>query len=194
MAQIPLLPEPDDNPWEYTLCFTGHRPERLPQNEALAALARTLHYYIGYAVQLGFTHFYTGLADGIDYLAAAYLFRLRETNPALHIIGVQPCTDYREFFRIRGYSLMRLDYMLRNADSIHVMPHSWRDKDAFRQRNCYMVDHSSCIIAVCEDGRSGSMQTFRYAQAQGLAYCRIKPYWKAPYPSPDAWFAERSGF
>lgn len=191
MAQIPLLPDP--TPWESTLCFTGHRPESLPQGEALDALLNTLYHYIDRAVQLGFTHFYTGMADGIDYLAAAYLFRLRETNPALHIIGVQPCTDYREFFLNRGYSLSCLEEMLRELDSVIVLPHSWRDRDCFKKRNYYMVEHSSAVIAVCADVRSGSMQTFRYAKKERLAYCRIEPFAQAPYPSPELWPTERCG-
>lgn len=194
MAQIPLLPEPDGTPWESTLCFTGHRPEKLPLGAALQALTRTLYYYIDHAVSLGFTHFYTGLADGVDYLAASYLFGLREQKPSLHVIGVQPCEDYRELFRDMGYDTRHLDEMLRHADSIHVMPYSRYDKGIFLKRNCYMVDHSSGIIAVCSDGRSGSMQTFRYAQRQGLAYCRIIADAGSSRTGPGEWQVELDGF
>lgn len=192
MAQMPLLN--DKTPWTQTLCFTGHRPEKLPKGEELAALTRTLHYYIDRAVNLGFTHFFTGLADGVDYLAAAYLFRLREQRPDLKVIGAQPCREYRELFRDMHYNMEHLEYMLQNADSIHVLPNSRDNRTAFLKRNCYMVEHSSGIIAVCADGRSGSMHTFNYAKKEGLAYCRIFPRAKAPYPSPEEWPVELEGF
>ena len=41
LAQMPLFPAPDQPDlaeWEHSLCFTGHRPEKLPEGEALEAL------------------------------------------------------------------------------------------------------------------------------------------------------------
>lgn len=180
--------------WMHTLCFTGHRPEKLPQGEELDALLNTLHYYIDHAIILGFRHFYTGLADGIDFLAADYLFRLRSENPALSVTGVQPCRNYPELYRDMGYDMTHLDIMLRYTDRIHVMPYDRYDKDIFRERNRYMVDNSAAIIAVCADGRSGSMQTLRYAQQKHLAYCRIFPSAQPPYPAPAEWPVETEGF
>lgn len=184
-------------PRERVLCFTGHRPEKLPKGQALQMLTDTLHHYIDLAIEKGFTHFMTGLADGVDYLAAEYLFRLRENNPQICVMGVQPCEDYKEFFGTRGYSMPRLEYMLRNVNGLIILPGSYRSRKAFQIRNYYMVDRSAAIIAVCGNGRSGSMQTFRYAQRQGLGYCRILPdAEQSPYtaPTPEAWKVERFGF
>lgn len=192
MSQISSLSEP--TPWESSLCFTGHRPEKLPQGAVLTALTRTLCYYIDHAIQLGFTYFYTGLADGIDYMAAAYLFRLREQNPSLKVIGVQPCSDYPALYRDMGYDTEHLECMLRHADSVHVMPYKRYEKCIFQKRNCYMVEHASGIIAVCSDRHSGSMQTLRYAQKQGLACCHIFPEAQYPYPGPGEWPVELDGF
>ncbi len=186
-AQLPLVHVPR----ERALCFTGHRPEKLPQGEALTHLLNMLHLCIEVAVKKGYTHFYTGLADGIDYYAAEHLFRLRETDPAIVVIGVQPCTDYREFFRVRGYSMPRLEYMLANADALVTLPGSYRNSGIFGARNRYMVDHSAAILAVCSKGRSGSMQTYHYAEKQQLARCRI--CLEQPR-QPVGWEVERYGF
>ena len=39
-------------------CFTGHRPEKLPQGEVLEGLKTTLQYYIFRAVLKGYACFY----------------------------------------------------------------------------------------------------------------------------------------
>lgn len=195
-AEHPLL---QDIPRERVLCFTGHRPEKLPARRELQILTETLHYYINISVTKGYTHFLTGLADGVDYLAAEYLFTLRQRYPILQVIGVQPCEDYEEFYCSHGYSLPRLEYMLRNVNGLIVLPGSYRSHKAFRERNYYMVDRSAAIIAVCAKGRSGSMQTLGYAMRQGLSYCRICLDNAGSYPlypplTPETWEVERCGF
>lgn len=194
LVQMPPIPEKGISPWASSLCFTGHRPEKLPKNAALDALLQTLYFHIDNTIKLGFTHFYTGLADGIDYYAAAYLFHLREQNPAITVIGVQPCLDYKEFFQHNGYDMCHLEEMLANVDQLIVLPGNRFDKGIFLKRNRYMVDHCSGIIAVCTEGRSGSMQTYRYAVRSGLAYCRIMPTAAGPpFPKPTAWQTELHG-
>lgn len=178
-------------PRERILFFTGHRPEKLPEGEKLTHLLTLLHLYIDIAVKQGYTHFLTGLADGIDYYAAEYLFRLRKKNPAIKVIGVQPCQDYHAFFQLRGYSIPRLQFMLANADYVVTLTGSYRNSAVFLRRNCYMADHSKAVIAVCRKERSGSMQAFRYAAGQGLFYCRICLELEH---LPVGWEVERSGF
>ena len=190
-----VCPALQGHPWERSLCFTGHRPEKLPPGNALTALTEALHYYIEYALRLGFTHFLTGAADGIAYLAAECLFSLRSSYPEIVVIGVQPCQDYEDFFRVRGYSLPHLHQMQKQADKWLTLPGSWRHRSVFFRRNCLMVDNASGIIAVCSEGRSGSMQTLQYARQRGLAICRLYPVGPpGPYPTPAEWPVERRGF
>lgn len=182
-------------PIENSLCFTGHRPEKLPQGALLTGLIETLQFYIRHAIQLGYTHYLTGMADGIDYLAAAYLFRLRNEYPSIRVIGIQPCMDYESFFRRRGYSLRHLYEMQQQVDQHIILSGSSWDKGIFLRRNRFMVDHTSGIIAVCGKGRSGSLHTLHYAQQLNQAYCHIFPEPPAgTIPAPEEWPAERSGF
>lgn len=183
----------------HSLCFTGHRPDKLPTGEKYQLMLNTLYRCIDYAVTKGYTTFYTGLADGIDYLAAEYLFRLRMNNPQIRIIGVQPCEDYFDFFRRRGYNTCHLDQMMAFADQIITLPGTSYDSQCFLRRNRYMVDHSAAIIAVCSDtGRSGSMQAFRYAVKKTLALCRVcledDGYSQHAHPKPEMLKVYRKGF
>lgn len=177
------------------LCITGHRPEKLPGGKKLECLKKTLYYYLEYAVKQGYTHFFDGLADGIDFYAAEYLFRLRETNPELYVIGVQPSEDYEAFFRKAGYDLERLHIMQQNVDRLVVLPQKSWMRGAFLRRNSFMVDHCMAVLAVCSGASSGSLFTFRHGIKQGLAGCRISPIPPGGgLPEPSDWQVERIGF
>ena len=195
MMRNAVHPQLADIPWESALCFTGHRPEKLPEGAVLVGLTETLYYYIREAVRFGYRYFFTGLADGVDYIAAEYLFRLRESDPSICVIGVQPCRDYEQFFRYRGYSLNHLHQMQNHVDRLIILPGSARDNGIFLRRNRFMTDHCSCIIAVCDNGRSGSMYTLSYAKKCGLAYCRLFPFPSGgSIPAPQNWQVEQHGF
>lgn len=181
---------------EQCLCFTGHRPEKLPKGEALEHLRAALHYWIDYAVSIGFTHFVTGMADGIDYYAGEYLMTLKQTHPELKLIGVEPCKDYTQFFQQSGkYSLERLETLRQGVDMIEVLPGTCRDRDCFRRRNLYMVDHCGALIAVFSNPRSGSAQTYRYAQKCRRSICHLHPNPPgAAFLSPEEWDVETIAF
>jgi len=184
-----------DAPKEQILCFTGHRPEKLPKGENLALLKATLYHYIDEAVSKGYLYFITGLADGIDFIAAEYLFRLRETFTDIKVIGVQPCTDYEAFFQERRYNIVHLRYMKNSVNALICLPGLSSDPEIFFIRNRFMVDCSSAIIAVFSGNHSGSAQTLNYARKCGLAYCHIPAKPALMYqPTPETWPVIRNNF
>ena len=181
------------------LCFTGHRPEKLPKGKQYEVLLQTLYYYIDIAINQGYTVFLDGMADGIDYAAAEYLFRKRQDYPRLRIVGVQPFENYEAFFRHRGYSLAHLKHMQESFDGIICLKGKY-DASAendlpFRARNYFLVDHSSALIAVCSLTRSGAKQTFDYARKKKLSICRIEAKPCLLYtPTPEQWPVEKINF
>ena len=61
---------------EKSVCFTGHRPEKLPgygemNNSLLNMIKSMLYYRIYLAAQSGYEYFISGLARGVDLWAAA---------------------------------------------------------------------------------------------------------------------------
>ena len=185
----PLLYETDRS---RTLCFTGHRPEKLPPDPTM--LYKALYYHIARSLDLGYRCFLDGLADGVDYAAAMSLFRLRRDHPDIVVIGVQPCEDYEEFYRRRGYDPAHLRQMLDGLDRRIILPGSYHRSGGgvFLTRNRFMAEHSGAIIAVCSPGRSGSAQALRYARSLGLHYLRIDPGSRYPR-TPEDWVTARSG-
>ncbi|MEE5992872.1 MAG: SLOG family protein [Oscillospiraceae bacterium] len=186
----------NDTPWESSICITGHRFEKLPKDDYLQAVKDVLYYHLDYAVMAGFTHFYVGMAEGIDYISALHLFELRSKNPEIKVIGIQPCTDYEEFFKVMHYDLSHLREMQNRLDKIIVLSGTWKDKGVFLRRNKFMVQRSSAILAVCKKSmHSGSMYTLHYARKKGLAYCWIRLDLLPKLPAtPKMWTVERNGF
>ena len=186
---------------EQTLCFTGHRPDKLPEGKRLAGLIQTLYYYIDSVLERGYVCFLDGMADGIDYLAAEYLFRKKAEFPDIRIIGVQPCRNYEDFFRDRQYSMTHLNFMKAHFDALICLEgeyhrYSGRKNDMlFLARNHFLVDHSSAVIAVCSMERSGSFQTVSYAKQKNLSICRIEANPQLFYsPKPEQWPVEKVNF
>ena len=188
-------------PQAQTLCFTGHRPEKLPQGKQLHALLETLYYHIDSAVSQGYYYFLDGMADGIDYYAAEYLLQKRQTCPEICIIGIQPCQNYQDFFRHRHYDLQHLLHMQEAFDEVICLEGiyekyaSVQNSILFRNRNRFLVDHASRLIAVCSLERSGSKQTYDYAKAKHLSVCRIEANPNLFYlPKPEQWPAEKINY
>lgn len=188
-------------PQQQTLCFTGHRPEKLPQGKQLDALLAALYYHIDSAIDQGYSYFLDGMADGIDFYAAEYLLRKRTFLPQICIIGVQPCRNYSDFFRHRHYDLSHLLKMQEMFDEVICLEGSYHRHAGFQNnilfwnRNRFLVDHASRLIAVCSLERSGSKQTYDYARQQKLSVCRIEANPNLFYlPKPEQWPVEKINF
>ena len=64
-----------------TVCFTGHRPEKLTQSEEQVRSA--LRTGIDRALRWKYTTFITGMAQGVDLWAAEEILSLREEHPEI---------------------------------------------------------------------------------------------------------------
>jgi len=152
-------------------CFTGHRS--IPRDH-IDPLRRVVEDSISYLYQKGHRNFICGGALGFDTLAAQTVLRATEHNREIKLILALPCrnqterwvsTPYfdaaaaiREYQRIRGLA----DYV--------VYVNDFATPDCMKQRNQYMVDHSSACIAYRDPvvWKSGTAQTVRMAEKSGL--------------------------
>ena len=73
---------------KHRCCFTGHRPEKLRLSER--KLATLLEAEIKRAIAGGFTTYITGMAKGVDLIAAEIVLRLREQDDRLKLICALP--------------------------------------------------------------------------------------------------------
>lgn len=161
-----------------TLCFTGHRPQRLPwgfseTDSRHLKLICTLQAEIDRSVSDGYRHFLSGGALGVDMWAAELVLALKAEHPEIALHMVLPCGGqehrWNEAFRRRYYDL------LAKADDMLVLQEHYV-KGCMAQRNRYLVEHAARIIGVYDGSPAGgTMQTLNMAKQQGLDIIMIQP-------------------
>lgn len=160
---------------EKTVCFSGHRPEKLPdpnsEDAQLLMMVKSLLYYqIRRSAEEGYTRFITGLARGVDLWAAGYVLELKRDFSGLQLICVKPTENHGKNFR--GEDRYLFDSVLARADEMYCTG-SHYTRRCYQIRNRYMVDHAQRLIAVVDDYNSGTGQTIGYARKCGLELCVI---------------------
>lgn len=155
---------------EKTACFTGHRPEKLSsvvgsEGPALEMLKSMLFFQIQQAIEDGYECFISGLARGVDLWAAEYVIEMKKKYPNVRLVCAMPFEAHSKGFR--GADLWSLRNVLDNADEVVVVSKEY-SKFCYKNRNYYMVDNSSRLIAVIDDFKSGTGQTVNYARKQGI--------------------------
>ena len=149
---------------EKVACFTGHRPEKLTQPETM--IKRNLETEIQKAIADGYTTFITGMARGVDIWAGQIVLRERAKNPQIHLICAVPHPDFEKGWKEEWQREYRC--LLDSADSVHVISDRYTGPGVYMVRNKWMVDHSSRVIAVCNDQKSGTRNTMDYALKQNV--------------------------
>lgn len=156
------------------VCFTGHRPEKLPGGGDITSpefkrLLSVLYLAVSDSIKEGKTVFLCGMARGIDLYAAKIVLELRAKHPDIKLICCIPFEGQEKKYTAEE----KYDYLIicNSADAVVYTSDSY-SPDAFRKRNYFMVDNSSGIIGVVADYKSGTGQTIRYAKKKGIK-CRI---------------------
>lgn len=154
---------------EKTCCFTGHRPAKLPwgsreSDPRCTELKLELAARIEAIYELGYRHFICGMAIGCDTFFAEAVIACASGTATLRLKRQclrQPADKWTKAQR------MRYNELLNRCDTVTVLQYGYTD-DCMMQRNRYMVDRSSLLLA-CFDGRpGGTMSTIVYAERQGL--------------------------
>ena len=162
---------------ENTCCFTGHRPSKLPwkTNERdfrCVKLKNTL-YEIAECVYLsGVRHFICGMAEGCDLYFAEELFRLREQHPEITVEAAIPCET-----QAGAWSEEERNRYFRDVAGCdqETMVNRAYTRTCMVERNRYMVDSSSVLIAVYDGTLGGTMQTIHYAKKKRLEIILVWP-------------------
>lgn len=161
-----------------TCAFTGHRPKSFPWKydetapgcvllkEVLAAQIKTLS-------DRGVTDFLSGMAQGTDIWCSQIVLGLKKENPALKLHCVLPYEGQADNWP----TLAQECYfsILEQADRV-VYVHREYHKSCMLERNRYLVDHASFLLAVYNGTwRSGTGATVRYAQKLNRAIIIVNP-------------------
>ncbi|MGN0642247.1 MAG: SLOG family protein [Huintestinicola sp.] len=152
-----------------SVCFTGHRPEKLPDKGAPSSqvtkiIKSMLYKSILNSVSEGYDTFFTGMQRGIDLWAGEIVLELMQSYK-LNIVAVYPYRNHGSGFK--GYDKWILGRITEAAAEKIVVSENYTP-DCMKRRNRLMVDNSSKIIAVIDSYSSGTGSTLSYARSKGL--------------------------
>ena len=158
--------------------FTGHRPKSFPwkYNEAApdcVLLKEILAKQIKLLADIGVTDWLSGMAQGVDLWCAQIVLDLRKENPALKLHAILPCEGQERKWTASAQEHYRS--ILAQANEVIYVGQKY-SRDCMLERNRYLVDHSSILLAVCNGSyQSGTGMTVRYAQKLGREVIIIDP-------------------
>ena len=153
----------------HTCTFTGHHPERLsfPESDVIAWLEKEIRV----AISNGYETFISGMQRGVDLWAAEIVLRLHDAGENVHLIAATPFkgmeTRWDEEWQ------RRYREVIKKADEI-VFVSAKPCRAAFFQRNHYMVDHASYLLAVYSGGGGGTLETMNYAKKKEIEVLEYK--------------------
>lgn len=163
---------------EKTACFTGHRSIDLPFKEdesdkVFTEYKKLLEYTIIYLHQkYGVCDFISGMALGIDTIAAEKVISLRDAGLDIRLICALPCRTQSS--RWTSAQKERYSMILHAADEVIVLCEEYTDT-CMAERNQYMVDRSAYCIATWKGSIGGTSSTVRIARKKGIKLIIIDP-------------------
>ena len=158
-----------------TCCFTGHRSSKLPgegrrDDAGMKRLESTIELAIYDLINnKGVRYFISGMANGIDLICAETVIRLKNTScPEAELVCAIPYLGHiSEMHRTQEKYLYT---MLEQSSLASIVLADNYYKDCYKERNKFMVDNSSHLLAVYKPSLkgSGTLQTINYARMNGL--------------------------
>lgn len=152
-----------NNEKNITVSFTGHREYNNSHSEELCDCIRNLYGE-------GFRIFLCGMARGFDLAAGECVLRMRSELPELQLRCIIP---FRGQERSSSKSdRERYNRLIEQASESVILAegyHAW----SYHQRNDYLVDNASAIVAYYNGTKGGTHYTLHRAVKQGLRIINI---------------------
>ncbi|WP_313346893.1 SLOG family protein [Sedimentibacter sp.] len=154
-----------------TLCFIGHRTEKLPKSKnEFNLMIQSLIYEINKAISEGYDTFMFGACYGFELICAEQvLIRkqiVRLTDPiSINLVAVVPFEEqaakWKEKDREKYFNA------LPKCDDVITLNKHYQS-ESYHERNRYMVDNSSRLICYYDGSSGGTRYTVEYAERQSI--------------------------
>jgi len=159
---------------EHTLCFSGHRPARLPGNgdpdaPEMQALTAALRLELIAAVGRGKMVMLHSCMAGFDVFCAEQVIALKRQYPHVRLVSVAPY-GAAFFSREKCWTpdwINRARKVFRQHDMGVKMAEVYRP-GIYYERNRALVEHSSELLCYWDGGGGGTKYTVERAEAKGL--------------------------
>ena len=160
-------------------CFTGHRPENMDLATAnenaqeYLLLKDAIRREIRAKIDKGIHAFITGCARGADIICGEIVLEMKKSCPDVKLVCVLPFYGQEDRWSQRWKD--RHANLLSHASAV-VYVCAGYSKAAFLERDRYMVDHSTDMIAVFNGSDTGgTAYTVKLALQKKLACTLIHP-------------------
>jgi uncharacterized phage-like protein YoqJ len=163
---------------EQTVCFTGHRPDKLygydPFSEGNTNMLYKLRAIIEkFITDKGITTFITGMALGIDMWAGRIVLALREKYPHIKLICAIPCA--KQWSKWNDDSRKEWDEITNNADEIIFVSEELYTPWCMQKRNEWMVNHVKYVLSVWNGTKGGTENCIIYAKKNDRTIINLHP-------------------
>ena len=161
----------------YIACFTGHRPQKLPwgfneNDERFLNMKNRTRVEIENAIKKGYHTFLCGMALVFDMMCAELVLELKKKYPHIKLIGAIPCKNQSS--RWNQAQKDRYDKLIKQLDNTRCIYDTYED-GCMQERNQYMINNSSLVIALYNGLGGGTKSTIDYAKKQGKEVVVVKP-------------------
>ena len=149
---------------EKSVAFTGHRELEKDFDY------QNLQDFIQDLIEKGYENFFIGMAVGFDSVCFKVLESLKKSYQHINLIACIPCKEQDRNF---SYS-QKKDYrkMINNADYKVLISENYTPY-CMQERNRFMVDNSSLVVAYMLRHQGGTYNTVKYAQLKGRKIINI---------------------
>lgn len=166
------------NQKNHSCCFTGHRPQKLPWgfNESQPQcknLKKRLAVEIENAIKSGYHTFWCGMALGFDLMCAETILQLKKTYPHIKLFGALPCKNQEKLWQAAQQKRYRK--ILLQLDGVRCVFDEYNGAECMHERNEFMINSSSLVIALFNGKAGGTKKTLEYAEKQGCKIVVLAP-------------------
>lgn len=154
---------------ENTICLTRHRPKGLPwgyneNSNSCLKFKEDLEHLLRTFIIVGYKKFLIGMAEGVDMISAEILLNLKKEFSNIEIIAVIPCRNQEIKWSLEQQN--RYKRIIDNCDNALYLNDEYTPS-CMNDRNLFMVQSSSCVLAVYNGKPSGTRNTIKYAVENG---------------------------
>ena len=105
-------------------------------------------------------------------ICAELVLELKKKYPHIKLIGALPCKD--QYCKWNSKQQVRYKKLIKQLDGIRCIYDKYED-GCMIERNEYMVNNSSLVIALFDGKSGGTAKTVKYAQKMNKAVTIIRP-------------------
>lgn len=161
----------------FTVCFTGHRPDKLggynENNSTANGIKKALADRIEQFIAEGFSEFISGGALGIDTWAAEAVLEAKKSHPHVRLTIAKPfpSQDTKWFEE----SKVRFKAFCDASDRVVDVSPDPYTVQKMQVRNEWMVDNADVVLAVWDGSSGGTGNCVRYAKKRSKRIVVIDP-------------------